>query len=35
MGLPGLRTRVEALGGSFWAGPRAGGGFGVRAELPL
>jgi len=35
MGLSGLRQRVEALGGSFTARPRAGGGFEVRAELPL
>jgi signal transduction histidine kinase len=35
MGLPGMRQRVEELGGSFAAGPRAAGGFVVRAELPL
>jgi signal transduction histidine kinase len=34
MGLTGMRDRVTALGGSFTAGPRAGGGFEVRAELP-
>ena len=35
MGLSGMRQRVEALGGSLTAGPRAAGGFEVRAELPL
>jgi signal transduction histidine kinase len=35
MGLGGMRQRVEALGGSFVARPRASGGFEVRAELPL
>jgi signal transduction histidine kinase len=34
-GLAGLRERVAALGGRFGAGPRAEGGFRVRAELPL
>ena len=34
MGLIGMRERVSALGGSLDAGPRAGGGFRVRAELP-
>jgi signal transduction histidine kinase len=34
-GLAGMRERVTALGGSFAAGPRAGGGFEVRASLPL
>lgn len=33
-GLPGMRERAAALGGRLEAGPRAGGGFGVRAELP-
>ncbi|MFS1302941.1 sensor histidine kinase [Streptosporangium longisporum] len=35
MGLIGMRERAVAVGGSFTAGPRAGGGFAVRAELPL
>jgi len=35
MGLRGMRERVRALGGELSAGPRAGGGFLVRAELPL
>jgi hypothetical protein len=30
-----VRERVDALGGRFEASPRAGGGFRVRAELPL
>ena len=34
MGLIGMRERVSVLGGSLDAGPRAGGGFRVRAELP-
>jgi signal transduction histidine kinase len=34
-GLLGMRERAEALGGLFEAGPLAGGGFRVRAELPL
>ena len=33
-GLAGLRGRVEAAGGRFTAGPRAGGGFQVTARLP-
>jgi signal transduction histidine kinase len=33
-GLAGMRERVERLGGQFDAGPRAGGGFRVRASLP-
>ncbi|MEV4757038.1 sensor histidine kinase [Micromonospora sp. NPDC049559] len=35
VGLAGMRERVSALGGSLHAGPRDGGGFTVRAELPL
>jgi signal transduction histidine kinase len=34
-GLPGMRERASALGGSFTAGARPGGGFRVRAELPI
>jgi signal transduction histidine kinase len=34
LGLIGMRERVSALGGSLRAGPRDGGGFQVRAELP-
>jgi signal transduction histidine kinase len=34
-GLPGMRERAVALGGEFSAGPRPGGGFRVRARLPL
>jgi signal transduction histidine kinase len=34
-GLNGMRERAAALGGSLAAGPRAGGGFRVHAELPL
>jgi len=34
LGLAGMRERVSALGGRLSAGPRDGGGFGVRAELP-
>jgi signal transduction histidine kinase len=33
-GLAGLRERVEAVGGTFSAGPRDGGGFEVRALIP-
>ena len=35
LGLIGMRERVSALGGRLDAGQRAGGGFQVRAELPL
>src|SRR5580693_4658132 len=34
LGLIGMRERVTALGGHLHAGPRGGGGFRVRAELP-
>jgi len=34
-GLIGMRERVGLLGGELTAGPRAGGGFGVRAVIPL
>lgn len=34
-GLIGMRERTTLYGGSFDAGPRPGGGFGVRALLPL
>jgi signal transduction histidine kinase len=34
LGLIGMRERVSALGGHLHAGPRDGGGFQVRAELP-
>jgi signal transduction histidine kinase len=33
-GLIGMRERVEALGGTFRAGPASGGGFSVRAVVP-
>jgi signal transduction histidine kinase len=33
-GLPGMRERATALGGTLTAGPRAGGGFRVEAHLP-
>jgi signal transduction histidine kinase len=35
LGLIGMRERVSALGGHLNAGPQDGGGFRVRAELPL
>jgi signal transduction histidine kinase len=34
-GITGMRERAEAVGGSLQAGPESGGGFVVRAELPL
>jgi signal transduction histidine kinase len=35
MGLRGMRERVQALGGTFSAGPRPSGGFAVHAVMPL
>jgi signal transduction histidine kinase len=34
-GIPGMRERALALGGTFDAGPRSTGGFRVRAQIPL
>jgi signal transduction histidine kinase len=34
-GIDGMRVRAAALGGTLDAGPRAGGGFAVRARLPI
>lgn len=34
-GIPGMRERCLTLGGTFAAGPRQGGGFRVRAVLPI
>ena len=33
-GIPGMRERTLALGGTFEAGPRAGGGFRIVARFP-
>ncbi len=35
LGITGMQERVRAFGGQFQAGPQPGGGFRVRAELPL
>jgi len=35
LGIPGMRSRVEALGGSLEAAPIPGGGFAVRALMPI
>jgi signal transduction histidine kinase len=34
-GIPGMRERASALGGTLEAGPRSSGGFRVRARIPL
>jgi signal transduction histidine kinase len=34
-GITGMRERVAALGGELYAGPRSGGGFRIRARLPV
>ena len=34
-GISGIRERAAALGGTFRAGPRPGGGFGVVTRLPV
>lgn len=34
-GVAGMRERVAAMGGTLDAGPRAGGGYEVRAQLPM
>src|SRR5699024_7261422 len=34
-GLLGMRERAQMLGGTLSAGPREGGGFRVRAEIPV
>ena len=33
-GVPGMQERVLAMGGTFSAGPRSGGGYRVHAEIP-
>ena len=35
MGIPGMRSRLEALGGTLETGPAAGRGFRVRAVIPV
>jgi signal transduction histidine kinase len=34
-GLIGMRERVRLYGGELWTGPRTGGGFEIRARIPL
>jgi signal transduction histidine kinase len=34
-GIPGMRERVISMGGTFFAGPQTGGGYVVRATLPV
>ncbi|MGH8982714.1 MAG: sensor histidine kinase, partial [Acidimicrobiia bacterium] len=34
-GIAGMRERARSLGGELEAGPRPGGGFRVRARLPV
>ncbi|TDD02879.1 sensor histidine kinase [Nonomuraea diastatica] len=35
LGIRGMRAQVETLGGKLEAGPRSGGGFAVRAQMPV